>query len=156
MLDRETSGIDAALLKPVLARLASGARLDEAEAEAAFAIVMEGAATPAQIGGLLMALRTRGEPASITPLVRATVTSLDGDLAIYEVDTMRTVIDRQTWFYTIFGTFFMAFGVSALFLAAAGLYGVMSFAAHPAFVSLVVTIFIAVFSGAHLLRGSAR
>ena len=41
---------------------------------------------------------------------------------------MRRVIDRQTWFYTIFGTFFMAFGVCALFLAAAGLYGVMSFA----------------------------
>jgi putative ABC transport system permease protein len=78
--------------------------------------------------GVRIALRTRGEPASITPLVRAAVTALDGDLAIYDVDTMRTVIDRQTWFYTIFGTFFMAFGVSALFLAAAGLYGVMSFA----------------------------
>ncbi|KJA22392.1 hypothetical protein HYPSUDRAFT_41019 [Hypholoma sublateritium FD-334 SS-4] len=34
--------------------------------------------------------------------------------------------------------------------------GVMSFAAHPAFVSLIVTIFIAVFSGVHLLRSSAR
>jgi ABC-type antimicrobial peptide transport system permease subunit len=31
-------------------------------------------------------------------------------------------------FYDIFGTFFVAFGASALFLAAAGLYGVMSFA----------------------------
>ena len=54
--------------------------------------------------------------------------SLDNDLAIYEIDTMRTIIDRQTWFYTVFGTFFMAFGFCALFLAAAGLYGVMSFA----------------------------
>ena len=41
---------------------------------------------------------------------------------------MRVVIDRQTWFYTVFGTFFMAFGICALFLAVAGLYGVMSFA----------------------------
>ena len=56
------------------------------------------------------------------------MTSLDADLAIYDINTLRWVIDRQTWFYTVFGTFFMAFGVCALFLAAAGLYGVMSFA----------------------------
>jgi ABC-type antimicrobial peptide transport system permease subunit len=56
------------------------------------------------------------------------VASLDSDLAIYEVSTLRRVIDRQTLFYTVFGTFFMSFGICALFLAAAGLYGVMSFA----------------------------
>jgi predicted permease len=75
-----------------------------------------------------IALRTRGEPASMVALTRAAVVSLDHDLALYDVDSMRTVIDRQTWFYTVFGTFFMAFGFCALFLAAAGLYGVMSFA----------------------------
>ena len=48
-------------LKPLLARVASGARLSEAEAEAAFEIIMSGNATPAQMGGLLMALRVRGE-----------------------------------------------------------------------------------------------
>jgi predicted permease len=78
--------------------------------------------------GVRIALRTRGEPSSMTTLARAAVASLDNDLAIYEIDTMRTIIDRQTWFYTVFGTFFMAFGFCALFLAAAGLYGVMSFA----------------------------
>lgn len=78
--------------------------------------------------GVRIAVRTRGEPGGMTSLVRSAVTSLDTDLAIYEISTMRRVIDRQTWFYTTFGTFFMAFGVCALFLAAAGLYGVMSFA----------------------------
>jgi len=78
--------------------------------------------------GVRLALRTRGEPAALTSLIRAAVTSLDNDLAIYEVNTMRRIIDRQTWFYRVFGTFFMAFGLCALFLAAAGLYGVMSFA----------------------------
>ena len=78
--------------------------------------------------GVRIAVRTRGEPGGITSLVRAAVASLDSELAIYEISTLRRVIDRQTWFYTVFGTFFMAFGVCALFLAAAGLYGVMSFA----------------------------
>jgi len=75
-----------------------------------------------------IALRTRGEPGTVTSEVRAAVTSMDADLAIYDVLSMKEVIARSTWFYTIFGTFFMAFGFSALLLAVAGLYGVMSFA----------------------------
>ncbi|MCC6306532.1 MAG: anthranilate phosphoribosyltransferase [Rhodobacteraceae bacterium] len=47
-------------LKPLIAA-ASARPLTRAEAEAAFAILFEGEATPAQMGGLLMALRTRGE-----------------------------------------------------------------------------------------------
>ncbi|MEO8679152.1 MAG: ABC transporter permease, partial [Vicinamibacterales bacterium] len=78
--------------------------------------------------GVRIAVRARGEPAAVTPLVRAAMASLDGDLALYDVNTMRKVISQQTMFYTIFGSFFMAFGFCALFLAAAGLYGVMSFA----------------------------
>ncbi len=59
-------------LKPILARLAAAERLSEAEAEDAFGIIMGGEATPAQIAGLLMALRVRGETvAEITGAVRA-------------------------------------------------------------------------------------
>ena len=59
-------------LKPLLARLAGGTALTEAEAEAAFDIIMSGEATPAQIGGLLMAMRVRGETvAELTGAVRA-------------------------------------------------------------------------------------
>lgn len=78
--------------------------------------------------GVRIAVRTRGDAAAVAPLIRSAVASLDPDLAIYEVSPLRRVIARQTWFYTTFGTFFMAFGICALFLAAAGLYGVMSFA----------------------------
>ncbi len=48
-------------LKPVIARLARGETLAEAEAEAAFGLVMSGEATPAQIAGMLMMMRLRGE-----------------------------------------------------------------------------------------------
>jgi anthranilate phosphoribosyltransferase len=59
-------------LKPILARLAAGERLSEAEAEEAFGIIMAGEATPAQIAGLLMAMRVRGETvAEMTGAVRA-------------------------------------------------------------------------------------
>ena len=47
-------------LKPLIG-LAAERPLTRAEAEAAFEVLFEGAATPAQMGGLLMALRTRGE-----------------------------------------------------------------------------------------------
>ncbi|MGH7040150.1 MAG: anthranilate phosphoribosyltransferase, partial [Stellaceae bacterium] len=48
-------------LKPFLARVAAGERLDETAAEAAFDAIMSGDATPAQMGAFLMALRVRGE-----------------------------------------------------------------------------------------------
>ena len=47
-------------LKPLIA-IAADRALSRAEAEVAFDILFEGAATPAQVGGFLMALRTRGE-----------------------------------------------------------------------------------------------
>ncbi len=49
-------------LKPFLAKIADGtASLTEQEAQDAFAVIMDGRATPAQAGGFLMALRARGE-----------------------------------------------------------------------------------------------
>jgi anthranilate phosphoribosyltransferase len=47
--------------KPFIAKVASGQSLSFEEARQAFDIVMSGEATPAQIGGFLMAMRVRGE-----------------------------------------------------------------------------------------------
>ncbi|MBI1179603.1 MAG: anthranilate phosphoribosyltransferase [Alphaproteobacteria bacterium] len=59
-------------IKPFIAKVATGASLTEDEAEAVFQAMMEGAATPAQMGGLLMAMRVRGETvAEITGGARA-------------------------------------------------------------------------------------
>ena len=67
-----TVSVSAGDLKPVLARLAAGQTLSMAEAEAAFGVIMAGEATPAQIAGLLMAMRVRRETvAELTGAVRA-------------------------------------------------------------------------------------
>ena len=48
-------------LRPLIAKLATGQRLSEAESASAFDAMMSGNATPSQMGGFLMALRVRGE-----------------------------------------------------------------------------------------------
>jgi len=59
-------------LKPLIGKAANGSSLSREEARTAFDIMMSGEATPAQIGGLLMALRVRGETAEeITGAVEA-------------------------------------------------------------------------------------
>jgi predicted permease len=75
-----------------------------------------------------IAARTQGPPLAKTQDVRSAVASIDPNLPIFQVMSMEGVIERQTWFYNVFGTLFMAFGFAALFLAAVGLYGVMAFA----------------------------
>jgi anthranilate phosphoribosyltransferase len=48
-------------LKSIIAKVATGATLSREEAASAFDRMMSGEATPSQLGGLLMALRIRGE-----------------------------------------------------------------------------------------------
>ena len=52
---------DATDLRPFIAVVADGETLSREDAAAAFDVMMSGEATPTQIGGLLMALRVRGE-----------------------------------------------------------------------------------------------
>jgi anthranilate phosphoribosyltransferase len=48
-------------LKSIIGKVATGATLSREEASSAFDAMMSGEATPSQMGGLLMALRVRGE-----------------------------------------------------------------------------------------------
>jgi len=52
-------------ISEALQRLLAGQDLSAAEAEAVLGEVLEGRATPAQVGGLLVALRMRGETAEV-------------------------------------------------------------------------------------------
>jgi anthranilate phosphoribosyltransferase len=59
-------------LKSLIGLAASGEALTSEQAEEAFGVIMSGDATPSQIGGLLMALRVRGESVDeITGAARA-------------------------------------------------------------------------------------
>ncbi len=72
----------AAQLKPVIARLADGETLSSADSEAAFGTVMSGEATPAQVGGMLMMMRLRGE--TVAEMVGA-VRAMRSRMAIVQV-----------------------------------------------------------------------
>ncbi|PWB81779.1 MAG: anthranilate phosphoribosyltransferase, partial [Methylocystaceae bacterium] len=47
--------------KPFIATIADGQKLSREDARAAFTIILQGGATPAQLGAFLMGLRLRGE-----------------------------------------------------------------------------------------------
>ncbi|GAB4366919.1 MAG: anthranilate phosphoribosyltransferase [Kiloniellaceae bacterium] len=67
-------------LKGLIGKVATGTTLSRAEAEQAFDIMMSGDATPAQMGGFLMALRVRGETveeiAGAATVMRAKMTTV--------------------------------------------------------------------------------
>jgi predicted permease len=74
-----------------------------------------------------IAVRAAGAPRDAVQAIRRAVTAQDPNLPIYFVYTMEEAIRRTQSFHRIFGSLFVIFGTSALFLAAVGLYGVMDF-----------------------------
>jgi len=77
---------------------------------------------------MTIALRTQGPPTARAGDVRDVVASIDPRLPLFMELSLEGVIMRMIWFYPVFSSLFTAFGMGALFLAAVGLYGVMSFA----------------------------
>ena len=71
--------------------------------------------------------QTSGAPMQVTQSVRGAVAQLDADIPLYWVYSMDEALARPLWYIRVFGTMFMIFGGIALFLAAIGLYAVMSF-----------------------------
>jgi len=75
-----------------------------------------------------MAVRTAGEPMSIHQGLAAAIRSVDPDLPMAELRTMRQVIEASMASDRFNMVLFGAFAALALLLAAVGIYGVMSFA----------------------------
>jgi len=74
-----------------------------------------------------IAVRGRGDPMSLAEVVRNQVIALSPDTPLYWVRTQERAISEENWVVDVFGGLFGIFGLGALFLAAVGLYGVMSF-----------------------------
>ena len=68
-----------------------------------------------------------GDPAAITPAVRAEIRRLDSTLPLFSMQSMIEVRRLGSWQYAIFGWMFSAFGAVALLLAVTGVYGLLAY-----------------------------
>jgi putative ABC transport system permease protein len=75
-----------------------------------------------------IAVRTAGDPASMTKSIAAVISSIDHDLPLDEVKTMDQLVDQSLSGDRFSTLLFSTFAGVALVLAAIGIYGVMSFA----------------------------
>ena len=72
-------------------------------------------------------LRTKSNPRYYLNLAKAAVFATNKEIPVYRVFTMEEVVHESFWERRFFGILFAIFAALALFLAALGLYGVMSY-----------------------------
>ena len=68
-----------------------------------------------------------GDPAAITPAVRAALRAADPNLVVSQIRTMDEVRRVSYWQFGLYGWIFGTTGVVGLLLAAVGVYGVLSY-----------------------------
>ena len=73
-----------------------------------------------------LVVRAHGKTTSLTPAIRDAIWSVDKDLPISRVATMRELVDRSLADRRFAMILFVAFGATALLLAAVGIHGVLS------------------------------
>ncbi|MDQ3169666.1 MAG: ABC transporter permease [Acidobacteriota bacterium] len=72
-------------------------------------------------------IRVAGDPASITPAVRAAIREADANIPVARIRTMDEVRVDTFWQYGLFGSVFSAIGILGLVLASVGVYGVLAY-----------------------------
>jgi putative ABC transport system permease protein len=73
-------------------------------------------------------VKTAGDPLSIIPSLRKAIASVDPELAMQEVQPLERVIDASWARHRFDALLFSGFGISALLLAASGIFAVLSYA----------------------------
>jgi hypothetical protein len=68
------------------------------------------------------------DPQKFIPPAREILRQMDPELPLYNVRTMTERLDRSLWARRAYSWLFASFAVIALLLAAAGVYGVVSYA----------------------------
>jgi predicted permease len=80
------------------------------------------------VNGMTIAIRGRTEANSLVAPAREIIRQLDPDLPMYNIRSMSERLDRSLWTRRAYSWLFVAFAAVAIVLAAAGVYGVVSFA----------------------------
>ncbi len=76
---------------------------------------------------VILHVRTKGEPMGMASSVEQAIHSLNADLPLYNVSSLRESMQMGSMFERIAVTFAGSFGLLALLLAAVGIYGVVSY-----------------------------
>ncbi|MEO7998561.1 MAG: ABC transporter permease [Gemmatimonadaceae bacterium] len=80
----------------------------------------------ARNNGVMVRVRT-GAAIAVTGAVRDAIRSSDAAIPVFEASSMEKIRELSFWQYKLFGAMFGTFGAIALFLAAIGVYGVISY-----------------------------
>jgi ABC-type antimicrobial peptide transport system permease subunit len=78
--------------------------------------------------GVSLTVKTSTDPASLGPALRQAVQSVNRDAAVFRVRTMESVVAASMARGRFYTGLMTCFGVTALLLAAVGLYGVIAYA----------------------------
>jgi predicted permease len=74
-----------------------------------------------------LTIRTRFDPVQVVAGARREIRASDPDLPVFDIYTLEQVRQQGVWEYRFLGGMFIVFGFIALFLAAIGVYGVLSY-----------------------------